>query len=98
MYPKEPPPPLLTGIKMATNDKELHPAPPQAPLSTDAAHVEVDNKHDDIDMVEKVDRDALPEDVIMKSPFEDLGVKQTWSVFRKCALMCLFATFSAAAE
>jgi hypothetical protein len=75
-------------------DKDLHPAPaPVAPiLSPDI------DKHNDVDLVEKVDRDALPEDTIMKSPFEDLNVRQTWSTFRKCALMCIFATFSAAAE
>ncbi|WWC64295.1 uncharacterized protein I303_106905 [Kwoniella dejecticola CBS 10117] len=38
------------------------------------------------------------EDVIMKSPFEDLPWKKTWVVFRKAALMCIFASFSAAAD
>ena len=38
------------------------------------------------------------EDVIMKSPFEDLTWRKTWVVFKKAALMCLFASFSAAAE
>jgi SP family general alpha glucoside:H+ symporter-like MFS transporter len=40
----------------------------------------------------------IADDVIMKSPFEDLSWKRTWVVFKKAALMCLFASFSAAAE
>jgi hypothetical protein len=40
----------------------------------------------------------VADDVIMKSPFEDLSWKRTWVVFKKAALMCLFASFSAAAE
>jgi len=40
----------------------------------------------------------IADDVIMKSPFEDLSWKRTWVVFKKAAAMCLFASFSAAAE
>lgn len=56
--------------------------------------------HHDVD--EKADVKHFEEggagDVIMKSPFEDLGFKKTWVVFHRVALMCLFAAFSAAAE
>jgi hypothetical protein len=42
--------------------------------------------------------EGLDGDVIMRSPFDDLTWKKTWVVFWKAALMCAFATFSAAAE
>ena len=74
-----------------SNERDIQPAP-QAIEQTG-----VDDKHD-VDLIEKVERDALPEDTIMKSPFEDLNVRQTWSTFRKCAFICLLSTFSAAAE
>jgi hypothetical protein len=75
-------------------EKDLHPAMAQ-PVSSPA--IGLDEKHD-VDMVEKVDPDTLPQDTIMMSPFEDMGIRKTWSVFRKCAAVCLFATVSAAAE
>lgn len=54
---------------------------------------EIENVEDTADMkLEQAD------DVIMKSPFEDLPFSRTWVVFRKAALMSLFAAFSAAAE
>lgn len=77
---------------MANSDKDLQPAGLSPPAMTD-----IETKHD-IDLIEKVDRDALPEDTIMMSPFEDMNIRKTWSTFRKCALVCLFATVSAAAE
>lgn len=55
-----------------------------------------------VDLDEKADikhvEDGGEDEVIMKSPFEDLPFKKTWVVFHKVALMCLFAAFSAAAE
>jgi SP family general alpha glucoside:H+ symporter-like MFS transporter len=77
---------------MTTTEKDLHPTP--RPIQ---GPIDVDDKHD-IDLIEKVDQDALPEDTIMMSPFEDMGIRKTWSAFRKCAAICLFATVSAAAE
>lgn len=56
---------------------------------------EMDDKAD-IEMNEY--NKEIADDVIMKSPFEDLSWKRTWVVFKKAALMCLFASFSAAAE
>lgn len=52
----------------------------------------------DIEMNENEYSKEVGEDVIMKSPFEDLTWRRTWVVFKKAALMCLFASFSAAAE
>jgi hypothetical protein len=51
-----------------------------------------------IEEIEGFDGKGGDPDVIMKSPFEDLPWKKTWFVFRKAALMCIFASFSAAAE
>lgn len=42
--------------------------------------------------------DGTDNEVIMKSPFEDLPWRKTWVVYRKVAMVCLFASFSAAAE
>jgi hypothetical protein len=87
--------PLTSAFTMAVlTEKDLHPAMAQ-PVSSPA--IGLDEKHD-VDMVEKVDPDTLPQDTIMMSPFEDMGIRKTWSVFRKCAAVCLFATVSAAAE
>lgn len=65
-------------------EKELHPAMAQ-PL--DSPGVGLDEKHD-VDMVEKVDPDALPQDTIMMSPFEDMGIRKTGRCFgnvQRCA-------------
>ncbi|WWC97802.1 hypothetical protein V866_004689 [Kwoniella sp. B9012] len=52
-----------------------------------------------IDHMEHYDADGKEvDDVITKSPFEDLPWKKTWRVFWKAALMCIFASFSAAAD
>lgn len=59
---------------------------------TAAPHADLDEKAD-IKHVEDSE-----DEVIMKSPFEDLPIKKTWIIFHKVALMCLFAAFSAAAE
>lgn len=55
--------------------------------------------HMDLDEKPEIKHVEIGEDdVIMKSPFEDLGFKKTWIVFHRVALVCLFAAFSAAAE
>lgn len=80
---------MATTIKQ--NESDIRPAPATATSHDDAKH--------DIEMVEKVGADgALPEGTIMKSPFDDLGIRKTWTIFRKAAFMSLFAAFSAAAE
>jgi hypothetical protein len=58
------------------------------------SHADVGEKVDIKHHEQGVDTD----DVIIKSPFEDLPWKKTWVVFHKVALICLFAAFSAAAE
>jgi hypothetical protein len=53
---------------------------------------------------EEVEHAGLPgyggygDEVIMKSPFEELGFRKTLVVFRKATLMSLLAAFSASAE
>lgn len=52
-------------------------------------------------LTEEVEHAGLPgygDEVIMKSPFEELGFRKTLVVFRKATLMSLLAAFSASAE
>jgi hypothetical protein len=72
-----------------TSNDEIRPAPRPGSV------LDMDDKAD-IEMNEF--SKEVADDVIMKSPFEDLSWKRTWVVFKKAALMCLFASFSAAAE
>lgn len=62
------------------------------------ARVEDDTKRDDQFIEQDLKPNGTPYDVIMKSPFEDLGIKETFKVFKKCVFVCLLASFSAAAE
>lgn len=71
--------------------QEIRPVPVQT-LSSDKPDIQ----NFEIKDFEK--SEGVPEGTIMKSPFEDLDVRQTWSTFRKCVFICLFAGFSAAAE
>jgi hypothetical protein len=48
--------------------------------------------------VEHAELAGYGDEVIMKSPFEDLGFRKTLVVFRKATLFALLAAFSAAAE
>jgi hypothetical protein len=42
--------------------------------------------------------DVLSDDVIMKSPFEEMDFRKTTMVFRNATFLALLAAFSAAAE
>ena len=80
-----------TGDSTGLND-DIRPATyPSGPLSP------TDEKAD-LEMHENEFSKEVAPDVIMKSPFEDLSWRKTWVVFKKAAFMCLFASFSAAAE
>jgi hypothetical protein len=56
----------------------------------------------DMDEEKKVElqhtEEVLAEDVIMKSPFEEMNFRKTISVFKKATALALLAAFSAAAE
>ena len=79
-----------TPPRTGSND-DIRPAAADVPTSP------MDEKAD-IEMHENEFSKEIGDDVIMKSPFEDLTWRKTWVVFKKAALMCLFASFSAAAE
>lgn len=67
-----------------------------SPAINDQDHHHLEDEKAEIKHVD--DQHADPGDVIMKSPFEDLSFRKTWVVFWKVALMCMCASFSAAAE
>lgn len=80
-----------TPPRTGSND-DIQPAANEVPVGSP-----MDEKVD-IEMNENEFSKEIGSDVIMKSPFEDLSWKRTWVVFKKAAIMCLFASFSAAAE
>jgi hypothetical protein len=72
---------------------------PHAAIAPAMSHpAETDSKPP---LTEELEHAGLPgygDEVIMKSPFEELGFRKTLVVFRKATLMSLLAAFSASAE
>ena len=79
---------------MARNGETIAPAVPaiEADMVLDEEKLKPTPSH-----IEGLDA-LTAEDVVMKSPFEDMSLWRTIVVFRKATMIALFAAFSAAAE